>query len=280
MRDCLKQLNNLGNAVCVGLDPDLTKTPSEFDILNQEESILEFLEQIVAVTSEYAAAFKIQKAFLDLYAGPSLLERLIERIHKISNKPVIVDCKIGDIDNTMNAYLKNIFDRANADAIIINPYMGGDVINSTKRYSDRGIFVLVKTSNPSAGMIQNLMILPRNNNDTVKPLWKYLLSELICRFNDYRNIMPVLSYDSNLRDIRRLLPEDMSLLYAGVGIQGGNLDGIEYLFNSKKGGVIVNSSRHILYPYLRSDKNWRDKVLLTTRDLHEEIVKIRNNDRK
>lgn len=256
MRPCLELLNDPNSGICVGLDPDISKIPSEYQSLPPHKAISRFLNEIIEITSRHATAFKLQKAFFELYEQPLLLKETIATIHKTApNAPAIVDCKIGDIENTMRAYLENILRKCDADGIVINPYMGWEVFNALSDFPDRGIAVLVRTSNPGAGIIQDVPVKPKGD-----PLWSYVLEVLVANWNNNKNIIPVLSGYVDPERIRKIIPDNMPILYAGIGAQGGELTQITPLFNSKGSGVIVNSSRAITYPYESSDENWRDRV--------------------
>ncbi len=275
MRDCLKLLNEPNSSICVGLDPDLSKIPNEYKNLPPFEAVSRFLTEIIEITSKYASAYKLQKAFFDLYDGTKLLKDAISTIHKSApDAPAIVDCKIGDIENTMHAYLRNIFQNCNADGIVINPYMGQEVFHAFSNYSDRGIAVLVRTSNPGANIIQDIPV-KSETKKREEPLWSYILDRVVSDWNKNRNMIPVLSEHASLERIRERIPSDMPILYAGVGAQGGDLTKIRCLFNQKDSGVIVNSSRAILYPYNSTDKDWRDKVEQSIRGLHYSISKVK-----
>ena len=276
MRDCLNNLNEPGKVICVGLDPDLSKIPLEYQSLPPKEGISRFLREIVQITAGYAVAFKLQKAFFDLYGGSLLMKKVIEDIrHYKPDSPVFIDGKIGDVENTMKAYLQNIFQDCNADGIVINPYMGQDVFNALSDYPDRGIAVLVRTSNSGAGIIQDVPVLSGKNTE---PLWSYILDRVVHDWNASRNMIPILSEHAN-GDIREKIPDDMPILYAGVGIQNGDLRKICKLYNSKGGGVIVNSSRAILYPYDPGNPKWRDKVYTSIKKLYADIEVTKNEQK-
>jgi len=274
MRECIESLKHTGNLICIGLDPDLDKIPLEFSSFDSKEAIILFISEIVKLTSKYAAAFKIQKAFIDLYGGPTLLKKLVEICHKMCpEKPVFIDCKIGDTKNTMRVYLKNIFENANADGVVINPFMGREIFEALQKYPDRASLVLIRTSNKGAGIIQDIVI-----NKNGKKLWEYILEKILQYFNKNENIIPIVSEYSRLSNLRRKFGDELIFLYAGVGVQGGNLNKIISLFNKENSGVIINSSRSILYPYDKEDKNWRSKVICAIEDLHKKILDIRGKN--
>ena len=243
---------------CCGLDPDLSKLPTEIlsQKISNEEKVFEFLKTAIDMTADSVCVYKAQKAFFDLLpGGHDVLKETISYVHKNhQGLSVIVDCKIGDIDNTMTAYIQNIFGKIRADGIVVNPYMGNDVMLPLADLSEKAIVVLVKTSNPSGGIVQDVLL---HDGQT---LWQHILEILIKRWNYNENMIPVLSSTVrvNMSELRSLIPDKMPILLAGVGAQGGDCIDLPKLLNSNKIGVFVNSSRGILYP--KSEKPWRDGI--------------------
>ena len=263
--------------VCVGLDPDITKMPLSLidSERSNEENIFVFLSQIVDITSQHVCCYKIQKAFFDQYeTGHSLLNRVIAYVHdEHPGIPVFVDCKIGDIDNTMSAYMHRLFDEAKADGVVVNPYMGGDVLAPFLQDPKKVAIVLVQTSNPSAMIVQGLMLQNRHE------LWEEILDLTLTQWNQNENMIVVLSSQStsDYRLIREKIPQNTPILLAGIGSQGGNPAIMKQLLNTEKRGVFVNSSRGILYPYEPSNENWQAEVLKATLELKETLNKIRED---
>jgi orotidine 5'-phosphate decarboxylase subfamily 2 len=272
MRVRLNRINEHGTGVCLGLDPAIEKMPVEFSKLSPSEAIICFLKEVVSITHSRVSAYKVQKAFLDLYGGPELLKEIIRIIRlKTEEVPVFVDCKVGDTENTMKAYLRNIFDNADADAIVINPYMGTDIFTALKEYSDRGIAVLIRTSNKNANVIQDVPV-----TKSMIPFWKYILNYAITNWNENNNLIPVLSEHCVEEKIRENIPDNMPILYAGVGAQGGNLSKISCLFNKKRKGIIVSSSRALIYPYPPDEQQWKKKISEALEKLCTHIHNIRS----
>ena len=220
--------------LCIGLDP----TPD----LIPKVSILEFNTAIIDATSDLVCAYKPNLAFYEALGieGMAILQKTIKYIP--DNIPVIGDAKRGDIGNTAKAYAKALFSTFGFDAATVNPYMGFDSIEPFISYHDKGIFILCRTSNPSATDFQNL----RCSTDT--PLYK-IVAYKAKEWNIYNNIGLVVgaTYPDELRELRSICPE-MCLLIPGIGTQGGNLTlAISYGVNSREKNVIVNVSRQILY---------------------------------
>lgn len=256
----LHRMEQQQTLLCCGLDPDLRRFPTKvFSQANtDEEKVLQFLRQVVDVTASHVCAYKVQKAFFDLLSGGhDVLEDIVSYIHQqYPGIPVIVDCKVGDIDNTMQAYLDNVFGSIGADGIVVNPYMGDDVIAPCKDFTDKLVVVLVKTSNLGGAMIQDTVL------QDGRKLWEYLLELVTTQWNDNQNMVPVISATAtlDLAKVRQQIPDEMPILFAGVGAQGGNYADLNKLLNSKKSGVFVNSSRGILYPAADPDVPWGEAI--------------------
>lgn len=269
----MKQVDSL---VCVGLDPDLSKMP--LSILQSgdsiEEKVFTFLSQIVDITAPHVCAYKPQKAFFDQFSqGCNLLKRICSYIHeKYPAIPIFVDCKIGDTDNTMKAYMRVLFDEIGADGVVINPYMGDDVFEPFLNDPKKVAIVLVQTSNPNGKVVQELMLA------NGKMLWEELLNLTLSRWNLHSNLIPVLSSHAspaNYAQIRQQIPQETPILLAGIGMQGGDPTIMKQLLNQKGRGVFVNSSRGILYPYDPKEECWQEEVLKALIILKNELNQIR-----
>jgi orotidine-5'-phosphate decarboxylase len=261
---------------CCGLDPDLTKAPVEIakQRRSDEAKVLNFLREVIDLTGSHVCAYKIQKAFFDvLPRGHTLLVDVIEYAQEhYPQVPVFVDAKIGDIDNTMTAYLRNIFKELGADGVVLNPYMGDDVITPMQEFADKAGIVLAKTSNPGGSVIQDVLL------SDGQPFWRHVLDLTVNRWNQAGNLIPVLSStaDIDFSGIRKAMTDTMPVLFAGFGAQGGSLKHFRQLLDSSSRGVFVNSSRGLLYPYESDDKDWRQKVAAATVSLKETL----NTERK
>lgn len=241
--------------VCVGLDPDYGKIPSVIPTWwgAGEERVMHFLQDVVHITAPYVCSYKVQKAFFDSWDnGHELLRLTIGYVHShYPAIPVFLDCKIGDIDNTMGAHMANIFDNLGADGVLLNPYMGDDVFAPMAQYPEKAGVVLVKTSNHGASIVQDYC-----------DLWKHILHQVVDRWNVANNLIPVITSTANidLAEVRAIIPDQMPILLAGFGAQGGSVDQLRLLLNSKSIGVFVNSSRGIIYPYCTNNADWRQAI--------------------
>ena len=272
-----EQMVKADSLVCVGLDPDISKLPLSIidQTLSPEENIYKFLVEVIDITAPHACSFKLQKAFYDKCdRGHWLLKKTVTYIHeRYPGIPVWVDCKIGDVDNTMKAYMDLLFDDIGADGVVINPYMGDDVLAPFLNDAKKTSIVLVQTSNQNAKVVQELLLA------NGRMLWEEILSTVLNRWNCNKNLIVVLSSNTFKYDykfIRQQIPQDVPILLAGVGQQGGDPRALKDLLNDKKRGVFVNSSRGILYPYDQSDKEWRSAILRAVIDLKNTLNFVRD----
>lgn len=214
--------------VCVGLDS------SDFQLI----------QKVVDTTHDFVCAYKINSAFFEQEgaSGWESLKKVISHIHKnYPDIPVILDCKRGDIGNTNEAYAKSCFDDLQADGATVHPYLGKESLQPFLNRTDKGIFVLVKTSNPGSGEFQDLKI-----DD--KPLYQ-VVAEHVKTWNEKGNLSVVVgaTYPAEILEVRKIVG-DMPILVPGIGAQGGDLEEImKNGLNSKKQGLIINSSRNIIF---------------------------------
>lgn len=275
LRGAMVSKNSLA---CVGLDPDISKMPAAITEphASDEVKVWRFLRQVIDITGPHVCAYKVQKAFFDVFPkGHELLAKVVAYAQeKYPEVFVLIDAKVGDIDNTMEAYLRNIFEEIRADGLVVNPYMGDDVLRPFETLPDKAGVVLVKTSNPGGSVVQDAAL---SDGTTV---WQHVLKLVAERWNKGANLIPVLSSTTNvdLRIVRQIIPDDMPILFAGYGVQGGNLNHFRQLLNSNGRGVFVNSSRGILYPYDPQDPNWRQRVLDAVIELKETLNRGRTRD--
>ncbi|EKD33549.1 MAG: orotidine 5'-phosphate decarboxylase, partial [uncultured bacterium] len=205
----LARMRSHGTLLCAGLDPDLRKLPPEVIEKSgtDEEKVLKFLQGAVDATGTHICAYKAQKAFFDLLpGGHDVLKEIVHYVHQTQpGAPIIIDCKIGDIDNTMAAYIENLFGSIQADGIVVNPYMGDDVVAPLSELSGKAIVVIVKTSNIAGGIVQDVQL------QDGRPLWQYILDLVVNRWNKNGNMIPVLSSTAGLdmTRIRPLIPDTM-----------------------------------------------------------------------
>ncbi len=238
----IAQKNN--SLLCVGLDPDPELMPNKV-------GVFEFNKAIIDATSDLVCAYKLNLAFYEVLGDEGLdaLKRTIKYIP--SNIPIIGDAKRGDIGNTAKAYARAIFANYNFDATTVNPYLGFDSVEPFIRYTNKGVFILCRTSNAGAVDFQALRC---EVEDGHRPLFE-LVALKASQWNTYGNIGLVVgaTYPEELRLIRQSHP-DMPLLIPGIGAQGGDIAlAIRYGVDTQGEKAILNSSRQIIYASREKD---------------------------
>lgn len=227
--------------LCVGLDSDLKKIPSF--LLKEDKPLFEFNKNIVDATADLVCAYKPQIAFYAASRSENELEMTIEYVHdRYPEIPVILDAKRGDIGSTAKLYAKEVFDRYKADAVTINPYLGSDTLTPFLEREEKGVIILCRTSNPGAKDIQDLEI-------KGKKLYQVIASMAVDRWNYNRNVLLVVgaTYPQELNEIRSIAGE-IPFLVPGIGAQGGDVEkAVIKGKNGKGAGMIINSSRGIIY---------------------------------
>jgi orotidine 5''-phosphate decarboxylase, subfamily 2 len=227
--------------LCVGLDSEIDKIPAF--LLKGKDPIFEFNKRIIDATHEYAVAYKPNVAFYECYGakGWISLESTVRYIKE--NYPgifVIADAKRGDIGNTSKMYAKAFLENMPFDAITVAPYMGEDSVSPFLSYKGKWVVLLALTTNKGADDFQY------HNEDGIK-LFERVLT-VSQKWGTINNLMYVVGATRAelLKDIRQLVP-DHFLLVPGVGAQGGSLEEVaKYGLNSKC-GLLVNSSRGIIF---------------------------------
>ncbi len=229
-----------GSLLCVGLDPDLRKLPA---IVGQSDRpIFEFNRQIIDQTAEHCCCFKPQIAYYAAFGAESELEQTIRYIKQhYPHLPVILDAKRGDIGATADMYALEAFERYGADAVTVNPYMGGDTLQPFLDYADRGVVILCRTSNGGSAEFQAL--------DCEGELLAHRVARHAVRWNSNDNVVLVTgaTYPDEIGEIRAIVG-DIPLLVPGVGAQGGELRAVLANGLTDDGaGLMINSSRGIIY---------------------------------
>jgi len=229
--------------LCVGLDPELARVPQHLH--EEPQPLYAFNRALIDATAPYACAFKPQFAH---YAGQDRLDELAATIRYLREayptKVIILDAKRGDIGNTARMYAKEAFEIYGADAVTVNPYMGGDTLAPFTDYTDRGTIVLCRTSNTGSGEIQAL-----RTKETNEAIYETVARLAAGPWNARRNLALVVgaTYPKELARVRELAP-DLPLLVPGVGAQGGDLDAVLAAGRTEDGyGLLINSSRGIIY---------------------------------
>ena len=245
--DFLKKLKNKwneGKFICVGLDPDYSKFPPNFKNGSLEQDLFSFNENVIEQTKDLVCAYKLQSAFYEVFGeiGWGVLKKTAQYIQqKYQDIPIILDAKRGDIGFSNEAYAKAIFDYLGFDAVTLHPYLGKEALEPFLERKDKGIIILVKTSNPGGGEFQDLQV-------EGKPLYQ-VVAEHVKDWNKNGNLGVVVgaTYPKQLKEVRQIVG-DIPILVPGIGAQGGDLEGtLKNGLDSNKQGLIINSSRGIIF---------------------------------
>ena len=232
---------NNDSLLCVGLDPDLARIPDSFS--KAEYPIFAFNQCIIDATADLVCAYKPQIAH---YAAASAEDQLALTFDYLSTHypdiPIILDAKRGDIGSTAQMYAREAFERYGADAVTVNPYLGGDSLEPFLDYTDKGVILLCRTSNPGSADLQMLSV-------NGKPLYQMLAEKAVCEWNTHNNIALVMgASDPEAIGAVRQVVGDMPLLIPGIGAQGGDLKAVlDQGLTAEGGGLLINASRSILY---------------------------------
>lgn len=283
--------------VVVGLDPDVRLLPPEFtrdlsfvpaatEGLTEDElvertceSYRAFLESLLGGVVEEAVAVKIQVAFFEAlgWRGYRLYEHLVGEAQRLGYL-VIADAKRGDIGNTAEAYAQAHLDRAGADALTVNPYFGTDGLEpflARTRTAGKGLFVLVKTSNPSSQEVQDLELTGGGHlYEAVGRLvrgWG-LATVGECGWSSVGAVVGG-THPAEARSLRERLP-GVPFLIPGYGAQGARAEDLRGLFGPDGTGALVNSARAILYAYRNSSLPWLDAARAEARTMRRAIWEV------
>ena len=247
IEDLIAQIRQKNSFLCVGLDTDLDKIPDH--LLKEEDPIFAFNKAIIDATHPFCVSYKPNIAFYEAYGlqGWKSLERTMEYLN--ANHPemfTIADAKRGDIGNTYTRYAKAFFETMDFDSITIAPYMGKDSVEPFLEFKDRHTILLALTSNQGAFDFQT-------KNLDGQELYKEVLS-VSKTYKGSQRLMYVVGATkaSYLEDIRKIVPESF-LLVPGVGAQGGSLQEVCKYGITKNVGLLVNSSRGIIYASTGND---------------------------
>ncbi len=237
-----EQLNH--SLLCVGLDPDPARFPGAWK--GDASRIYDFCSSIVDATKDLVIAFKPQIAYFAAHRAEDQLEQLMAHIKRVApHVPVILDAKRGDIGSTAEQYAKEAFERYQADAVTLSPFMGFDSIEPYLRYPDKGAILLCRTSNTGGNdwQMQRLADVPGQPR-----LFEHLaaLAQTAWNKNGQLGLVVGATYPEEIARVREFAPT-LPLLIPGVGAQGGDADATVRAGLRSDGLIIVNSSRAVLY---------------------------------
>ncbi len=266
-RERLRQASERNNSLlCVGLDPD----PAEL----AGRDLTGFCRAIVDATIDLSCAFKLNLAFYEAHGsvGYAAVENIVDHIN--GRVPVIGDAKRNDIGNSARFYAKGLFETIGFDAITVNPYLGRDSLAPFLSYTDRGVFILCRTSNPGGQDVQGLTT---TYGGAKMPLYE-AIAHLITTYDTNGTIGIVMgaTYPTEAKTVRKICP-DMPFLVPGVGTQGGDLkSALDSTLDAANGGVLINASRGVLYA--STGKDFAEAARAAAEDIRSRIEAARSSD--
>ena len=262
--ELFSQIQQKSSFLCVGLDADLAKIPTH--LKSEADPIYSFCKEIIEETADYAVAYKPNIAFFEALGpqGWETLQKVLEFIPK--DIFTIADAKRGDIGNTSKLYGKAFFEQMNFDSVTVAPYMGADSVTPFLEFEDKCVILLALTSN--AGSMDFQLIKDENG----KPLYQSVL-EKSQEWGSPENLMYVVGATRGelIGEVRKLVPDNFFLV-PGVGAQGGSLAEVAKYGMNSSCGLLVNSSRGIIYA--SSEKDFAKVARTETKKLQVEMTSL------
>jgi orotidine-5'-phosphate decarboxylase len=269
--------------LCVGLDPRWEQLPRLLldrfpeTVSGRANAYQSFCSQVLEIVAPFTAVVKPQSAFFEVLGAPGheTLEQIIQKAHALGLM-VIYDAKRNDIASTAAAYAQAAFRHLQADALTINPYLGRDAVEpflQEARLLQRGLYVLVRTSNPGAGLFQDLVTTQGKVHEAVARSVADWNTQNLGQtgFGDVGAVVGATS-PAELATLRKLMPQ-VPFLVPGYGTQGGTAHDCKPAFDSTGLGAVINSSRGILFPYAPEEKRWEEKVEHAAKTAAQELGK-------
>lgn len=266
LNNIITEIKRKQSFLCVGLDTDISKIP--VFLKSEKDAVFTFNKSIVDSTAAYSIAYKPNLAFYEAMGltGWQSLEKTVNYIkEKYPEIFIIADAKRGDIGNTSTQYAKAFFETLPFDAITIAPYMGSDSVSPFLKFDEKFVILLALTSNAGANDFQYF-----KQNDEY--LFEKVLNESL-NWADKEKMMYVVGATraEMLGRVRKIVPEHF-LLIPGVGAQGGSLQEVAKYGMTNDGGLIVNSSRAIIYA--SSELDFDQKAASEAKQIQEEMRKL------
>lgn len=264
-QELFEQIQKKRSFLCVGLDTDIQKIPQH--LLDTSDPVFSFNKEIIDSTAEFAVAYKPNLAFYESQGSKGMisLEKTVSYVKsKYPKIFVIADAKRGDIGNTSNLYARAFFGKQQYDAVTVAPYMGEDSVKPFMTYPDKWVILLALTSNQGAADFQFI-----ENKENGEKLFETVLKKSQ-NWGTEENLMYVVGATKaeKLKEIRQIVPNHF-LLVPGVGAQGGSLHEVAKNGMNNKCGLLVNSSRGIIYA--SSDVDFAGKARAAAQKVQQEM---------
>jgi orotidine-5'-phosphate decarboxylase len=255
--------------LCVGLDPRVEMLPRSLQA-DPVKGVEAFCLRILELVRPFSGVVKPQAAFFELLGPPGMAAmQSVMRRAKGMGFVTILDAKRGDIASTAEAYAEAAFGPTwDADALTVNPYLGADAVEpfiaSARKYA-KGLFVLVRTSNPGSGLFQNLTCDDR-------PVYRHVAAAVQGWNEGHGDVGAVVgaTHPAELADLRAALP-DVWFLVPGYGAQGGIAADVRAAYRADGLGAVVNSSRGVTFPFRPDDSDWEAKVVAAAKKAADEL---------
>ena len=263
--ELIEQIKTKKSFLCVGLDTDLKKIPQH--LLNDNDAIYTFNKNIIDATAPYCVAYKPNLAFYEAFGvkGMIAFEKTINYLNKYyPNHFIIADAKRGDIGNTSKMYARTFFEEYDVDALTVAPYMGEDSVTPFLGYDGKWVILLALTSNKGSNDFQL----------TTDTEGERLFEKVIRKSQQWGNIDNMMyvvgaTQGKMFEDIRKVAPESF-LLVPGVGAQGGSLEEVCRYGMTKDCGLLVNSSRGIIYA--SNSEDYAEVAAQKAKELQEQMA--------
>ncbi len=263
--ELIEQIKTKKSFLCVGLDTDLKKIPQH--LLNDNDAIYTFNKNIIDATAPYCVAYKPNLAFYEAFGvkGMIAFEKTINYLNKYyPNHFIIADAKRGDIGNTSKMYARTFFEEYDVDALTVAPYMGEDSVTPFLGYDGKWVILLALTSNKGSNDFQL----------TTDTEGERLFEKVIRKSQQWGNIDNMMyvvgaTQGKMFEDIRKVAPESF-LLVPGVGAQGGSLEEVCRYGMTKDCGLLVNSSRGIIYA--SNGEDYAEVAAQKAKELQEQMA--------
>lgn len=260
-----QQILSKQSFLCIGLDSDLNKIPKH--LLGLADPIFEFNKKIIDATQDLCIAYKPNIAFYEALGakGWESLQKTLDYIPK--SHFTIADAKRGDIGNTSRLYAKAFFETLNFDAVTVAPYMGIDSVSPFLEFENKTVILLALTSNKGSNDFQLSL-----QSDTKMPLYEKVM-RTAQQWGNLDNLMFVIgaTHPEKFEEIRQIAPDNF-LLVPGIGAQGGDLEGVSKYGLNDHCGLIVNSSRGIIFA--GEGEDFAEKARTAALNVQQQMARI------
>lgn len=267
------RLETIDSHLCIGLDSQYDIIPSEIRKNRAiRQAIFLFNKKIVEITYKLSVAYKINLVFYEAFGiegieGLYLTTRYLKK--HFPEIPLFADCKRAEMNNGAVMLKKQIFDWLGFDCIMITPWFGYDAVKEFINNTSYGVSVYVHDSNNSAPEFQDL----RLNNGQF--LYEVVAQQIVNKWNKNGNVIieAAATYPKQLKKIREIVGDEMPILTAGIGSQGGKIQNLQGLFGSNNHRLLVSVSRGIIFAGL-GKKNYFKEVLKTAEEIHNQLISV------